>query len=90
MRGCHCICCNCSEHIDGAVRFILDEVCDKTAPLPWAIPSVEQFSEQIGKVKVKLSIARSRLCMHVLDYLFLIWVERVTTSYSAYNRIVLD
>ena len=40
-----------SEHIEGAVRFRVDDIADKAAPLPRAIPSAEQFGDQVGKVK---------------------------------------
>ena len=39
-----------SGHIQGAMRFDIDEICDKTAELPQAIPSAEQFGCQVGKV----------------------------------------
>ena len=42
--------CLCRQHIEGAVRFNLEEIRDKSAALPRAIPEVEQFNEQVGNV----------------------------------------
>ena len=38
------------QHIEGAVRFNLAEVCDKSNPLPHMLPPATQFEEQVGKV----------------------------------------
>ena len=38
------------RHIEGAVRFDIDVVADKTTTLPHMLPSAEQFAEQVGKV----------------------------------------
>ena len=51
----------CSEHIEGAVRFRLEEIRDKSASLPRAIPSPEQFSQQVGKVKLYCLVIKSTL-----------------------------
>ena len=40
----------CRQHIEGAVRFNLDEIQDKSASNFMAIPSEEQFKEQVGNV----------------------------------------
>ena len=41
---------SCSGHIEGAVRFNIDEIADKSAPLPRTVPPPDQFGEQVGKV----------------------------------------
>ena len=38
------------QHIDGALRFDLLEVRDKSNPLPLMLPPAGQFEEQVGKV----------------------------------------
>lgn len=40
-----------SSHIEGAVRFRLDDIADKNAPLPRTCPPPEQFEQQMGKVR---------------------------------------
>ena len=40
------------QHIEGALRFDLTEVRDKSSPLPLMLPPAEQFAEQVGKVLV--------------------------------------
>lgn len=38
------------QHIEGAGRFDIRVVADKSSPLPLMLPSAEQFAEQVGKV----------------------------------------
>lgn len=40
------------RHIEGAVRFDIDVVADKTTTLPHMLPSAEQFAEQVGKMGI--------------------------------------
>jgi 3-mercaptopyruvate sulfurtransferase SseA len=35
------------QHISNAVRFDVDDVCDKTSPLPHMLPSNEYFSSKV-------------------------------------------
>lgn len=35
-------------HIPGAVRFNIDDICDKTNPLPHMIPNAEDFAAKVG------------------------------------------
>lgn len=37
-------------HIDGAVRFDIEKICDVTNPIPLMLPSVEQFEKDVGEV----------------------------------------
>lgn len=37
-------------HIDGAVRFNIEKICDVTNPIPLMLPSVEQFEKDVGEV----------------------------------------
>jgi thiosulfate/3-mercaptopyruvate sulfurtransferase len=39
-------------HITGAVRFDIDEVCDKNAGLPHMLPTPERFAELVGKMGI--------------------------------------
>lgn len=41
-----------NEHIPGAFFFDIDEVSDKGNPLPHMLPSVSQFSDQMGKMGI--------------------------------------
>ena len=41
---------SCSQHIEGAVKFSVDAVADKSSDLPRALPPLEQFEDHIGKV----------------------------------------
>ncbi len=41
------------ERIDGATFFDIDEVSDKLTPYPHMLPSAEQFSNHVGKVRVE-------------------------------------
>ena len=43
------------QHIEGAVRFDLAEVRDKSNPLPHMLPPASQFEEQVGKVNTRIS-----------------------------------
>ena len=36
--------------IEGAIRFDIDVVADRTSSLPHMLPLAEQFAEQVGKV----------------------------------------
>ena len=45
-----------SQHIEDALRFSVNDVVDKTAPLPFTLPPTEQFEEYAGKV--------NRMCIH--------------------------
>ena len=39
-------------HIPGAVRFDIDEIADKSIPLPHMLPSPEQFAQAIGRLGI--------------------------------------
>ncbi|MGZ5867333.1 MAG: 3-mercaptopyruvate sulfurtransferase [Xanthobacteraceae bacterium] len=39
-------------HIPGAVRFDVDEISDKSSPLPHMLPSPTEFSEAVGKLGI--------------------------------------
>ena len=39
-------------HIPGAVRFDVDEISDKSSPLPHMLPSPAEFSEAVGKLGI--------------------------------------
>ena len=39
-------------HIPGAVRFDIDEVADKSIPLPHMLPSPEQFAQAVGRLGI--------------------------------------
>jgi len=41
------------QHIEGALRFDIAEVRDKSSPLPFMLPPAEQFEEQVGKVLLR-------------------------------------
>lgn len=41
-----------SAHIPGAQFFDIDEVSDKSIPLPHMLPSAEQFAAQVGKMGI--------------------------------------
>ena len=57
------------QHIEGAVRFDLAEVCDKSNPLPHMLPPASQFEEQVGKVHY----------LHIMSDLF---VDKSTSTLS--------
>jgi thiosulfate/3-mercaptopyruvate sulfurtransferase len=40
------------SHIPGAVFFDIDDVCDKSSPLPHMLPSAELFGEKVGALGV--------------------------------------
>ena len=40
------------QHIPGAVFFDIDEISDKTSPLPHMLPSAEQFAKQIAALGI--------------------------------------
>ncbi|MFZ0117161.1 MAG: 3-mercaptopyruvate sulfurtransferase [Xanthobacteraceae bacterium] len=39
-------------HIPGAVRFDIDEIADKSIPLPHMLPSPEQFAQAVGRLGI--------------------------------------
>jgi thiosulfate/3-mercaptopyruvate sulfurtransferase len=39
-------------HIPGAVRFDIDEIADKSIPLPHMLPSPEQFARAVGRLGI--------------------------------------
>ena len=39
-------------HIPGAVRFDIDEIADKSIPLPNMLPSPEQFAQAVGRLGI--------------------------------------
>lgn len=41
-----------AEHIPGALYFDIDEVADKSIPLPHMLPSAVQFGEQVGHMGI--------------------------------------
>ena len=48
------------QHIEGALRFDLMEVRDKSNPLPFMLPPAGQFEEQVGKVLEVTSCLKNR------------------------------
>ena len=40
------------QHIEGAVRFDINVVCDTDSPLPLTLPTASQFVEHVQKVCV--------------------------------------
>ncbi|MGA8226904.1 MAG: 3-mercaptopyruvate sulfurtransferase [Xanthobacteraceae bacterium] len=41
-----------ADHIPGAVRFDIDEIADKSIPLPHMLPSPEQFAQAVGRLGI--------------------------------------
>jgi thiosulfate/3-mercaptopyruvate sulfurtransferase len=41
-----------AAHIPGAVHFDIEEISDRTSPLPHMMPSPEQFAHQVGKLGI--------------------------------------
>lgn len=41
-----------AAHIDGALYFDIDEIADKSIPLPHMLPSAAQFGEQVGRMGI--------------------------------------
>jgi len=41
-----------AAHIDGALFFDIDEISDKSNPLPHMLPSAAQFGEQVGRMGI--------------------------------------
>lgn len=41
-----------TQHIEGAVKFNVDAVADKSSDLPRALPPIEQFEDYIGKLGI--------------------------------------
>lgn len=41
-----------AEHIPGALYFDIDEIADKSIPLPHMLPSAAQFGEQVGRMGI--------------------------------------
>lgn len=41
-----------TAHIPGAIFFDIDEVSDKSSPLPHMLPSAAQFGEQVGRMGI--------------------------------------
>jgi thiosulfate/3-mercaptopyruvate sulfurtransferase len=39
-------------HIPGAVRFDIDQIADRTSPLPHMLPGAEQFAEEVGALGI--------------------------------------
>lgn len=39
-------------HISGAVRFDIDEICDRSSPLPHMLPRADQFGRTVGALGV--------------------------------------
>ena len=39
-------------HIPGAVHFDIDEISDRSSPLPHMMPSADQFARQVGKLGI--------------------------------------
>lgn len=38
-------------HIDGAVRFNIEKICDVSNPIPHMLPSAQQFEKDVGEVR---------------------------------------
>jgi len=49
------------QHIPGAVFFDIDEISDKTNPLPHMLPTAEQFAEQVAALGID---AESRIVVY--------------------------
>ena len=58
----------CSQHIEGAVKFNVDAVADKSSDLPRALPPIEQFEDYIGKVM--WATMRMPLIIKILNFHF--------------------
>ena len=62
-------------HIDGAVRFNIEKICDVTNPIPLMLPSVEQFEKDVGEVRsvdiqevYKLSLLNQYMYMNIKNH----------------------
>ena len=43
-------------HIKGALLFDIREVADKSSQFPVMLPSPEQFADQVGKVRINMTV----------------------------------
>lgn len=41
-----------SQHIQGAVKFDVDQIADLSAPLPQTVPPLAIFEDHMGKVRL--------------------------------------